>query len=61
MRKGQSKTMFKVCWEDFKQFCLEVKHREREERKRRRLNKKLIKKFERERKQNEKSKSKGGR
>ena len=52
---------FKVCWEDFKQSRLEAKHREREERKRRRLNKKLIKKFERERKQNEKSKSKGGR
>ena len=52
---------FKVCWEDFKQVCLETKRREREERKRRKLNKKLIKKFERERKQNEKSKSKGGR
>lgn len=52
---------FKVCWEDFKQSRLEARCREREEKKRRKLNKKLIKKFERARKQNEKSKSKGGR
>ncbi len=52
---------FKVCWEDFRQVSLEAKRGEREEKKRRKLNKKLIKKFERERKQNEKSKSKGGR
>lgn len=52
---------FKVCWEDFRQVRLEAKRREREERKRWKLNKKLIKKFERERKQNEKSKSKGRR
>ena len=30
---------FKVCWEDFKQSRLEARHREREEKKRRKLNK----------------------
>ena len=52
---------FKVCWEDFKQARLEARGKEGEEKKRRKLNKKLIKKFERARKQNEKSKSKRGR